>query len=192
MFRRRKAPSKSVNHQEGCPIVKADPGVEIPWSYDGDGLWRAECVCTTEYFREPTTDSRVRLDPFDPATARHLGQCEYVSETDAAVLKILLKVKPGLGEGLRLGRVRLLRRGLAGSALRRGERRVTTNPLPHRGFSAACAVVAAAHLTPAAARRRPRLSVDAAPTTGQSSPRCSSSMPSPLSDSSAVGDAARN
>jgi hypothetical protein len=27
------------------------------------------------------------------------GQCEYVSETDSAVLKVLLKVKPGLGEG---------------------------------------------------------------------------------------------
>ena len=36
---------------------------------------------------------------FDPKTARHLGQCEYVSETDPAVLKVLLKVKPGLGEG---------------------------------------------------------------------------------------------
>jgi hypothetical protein len=28
-----------------------------------------------------------------------LGQCEYVSETDPAVLKVLLKVKPGLREG---------------------------------------------------------------------------------------------
>jgi hypothetical protein len=28
-----------------------------------------------------------------------LPQCEYVSETDPAVLKVLLKVKPGLGEG---------------------------------------------------------------------------------------------
>jgi hypothetical protein len=28
-----------------------------------------------------------------------LGQCEYVSETDPAVLKVLLKVKPGMGEG---------------------------------------------------------------------------------------------
>jgi hypothetical protein len=28
-----------------------------------------------------------------------LPQCEYVSATDPAVLRILLKVKPGLGEG---------------------------------------------------------------------------------------------
>ena len=56
-------------------------------------------MCTAEYFREPITDDRVRLDPFDPATARHFGQCEYVSETDPAVIRLLLKVKPGLGEG---------------------------------------------------------------------------------------------
>jgi hypothetical protein len=49
-------------------------------------------VCTIEYFREPISDDRVRLDPYDPATARHFGQSEYVSETDPAVIKILLKV----------------------------------------------------------------------------------------------------
>jgi hypothetical protein len=49
-------------------------------------------VCTAEYFREPITDNRVRLDPSDPATARHFGQCEYVSETDPVVIKVLLKV----------------------------------------------------------------------------------------------------
>jgi hypothetical protein len=72
--------------------VKARPGVGIPWNYEGGGLWKAECVCTIEYVREPTTDDRVRLDPYDPATARHFGQCEYVGETDPAVIKILLKV----------------------------------------------------------------------------------------------------
>jgi hypothetical protein len=50
------------------------------------------CVCTIEYFREPITDNRVRLDPYNPATARHLGHCEYISETDPAVIKVLLKV----------------------------------------------------------------------------------------------------
>jgi hypothetical protein len=44
-------------------------------------------------------DRRVRLDSLDPKTSRHLGQCEFVSETDPAVLKVLLKVKPGLGGG---------------------------------------------------------------------------------------------
>ena len=99
MFRRKKGPSKPFIHQESCKIAEVDPGVEIPWSYDGDGIWTAKCVCTTEYFREPITDNRVRLDPYDPATARHFGQCEYASETDPTVLKFVLRVKAGLGEG---------------------------------------------------------------------------------------------
>jgi hypothetical protein len=28
-----------------------------------------------------------------------LGQCEYVTETDPVELQLLLKIKPGLGEG---------------------------------------------------------------------------------------------
>ena len=56
-------------------------------------------MCGVETYRELTADNRVRLSPYDPATAGHLGQCEHVSETDPAVLKVLLKVKPGIGEG---------------------------------------------------------------------------------------------
>ena len=89
---KKKGPTQAFIHADNCRIVKADPGVGIPWNYEGGGLWKAECVCTAEYFREPITDNRVRLDPFDPATARHFGQCEYVSETDPAVIKVLLKV----------------------------------------------------------------------------------------------------
>jgi hypothetical protein len=44
----------------------------------------------------PTTD-RVRVDPLDTKTSRHLGECEYVYETDPAALRVLLKVKPGMG-----------------------------------------------------------------------------------------------
>jgi hypothetical protein len=32
-------------------------------------------------------------------TSRHAGQCEFASESDPAVPKILLKVRPGLGPG---------------------------------------------------------------------------------------------
>jgi hypothetical protein len=39
----------------------------------------------------------VRLDPLDPATTRHLGECEYSGVTDPAVLKVLLKVAQGTG-----------------------------------------------------------------------------------------------
>jgi hypothetical protein len=56
-------------------------------------------VCSFESFTEPIVDDRVRLDPLDPTTSRHAGECEYISETDPSVLKVLLKVKPGLGEG---------------------------------------------------------------------------------------------
>ena len=35
---------------------------------------------------------RVRVDPLDARTSRHLGQCEFASETDAAMLRVLLKV----------------------------------------------------------------------------------------------------
>jgi hypothetical protein len=97
--RKRKPPSKLFIHEEGCPILKADPSTEVPWNYLGDGFWRAECVCTFETFTEPIVDDRMRLDPRDPATARHLGQCEYAAETDPAVLKFVLKVKDGAGGG---------------------------------------------------------------------------------------------
>jgi hypothetical protein len=53
---------------------------------------------TSEVWSAPLVDARTRLDPYDPATARHLPQCEYVSETNPAVLKILLTVKPGTGD----------------------------------------------------------------------------------------------
>jgi hypothetical protein len=93
VFRRKRTPpSKPFIHAEDCRILKADPDAEVQWNYEGDGFWRAECVCTFETFREPLVDDRLRLDPGDPATARHLGQCEYVSEIDPAVIKVLLKV----------------------------------------------------------------------------------------------------
>jgi hypothetical protein len=89
--RKRKPPSKPFTHDEGCRIVAVDPGVEIPWSYLGDGRWKAECVCGAEYFNESAVDDRVRLDPLDPKTSRHLPQCEF-SADDPGVIKILLKI----------------------------------------------------------------------------------------------------
>ena len=81
-LRKRKPPNKPFTHADDCPIVKADPDVEIPWSYLGEGFWRAECVCSFESYTEPLVDNRVRLNPYDPATSKHLGQCEYIGETD--------------------------------------------------------------------------------------------------------------
>jgi hypothetical protein len=40
---------------------------------------------------------RVRSDPLDAKTSRHAGQCEFASETDAPVLRVILKVKDSVG-----------------------------------------------------------------------------------------------
>jgi hypothetical protein len=91
-LKKKTGPTRPFTHTDDCKILKADPDVEIPWNEVEAGHWRAECVCTVEYYNEPFVDDRVRLDPLDPATFRHLGQCEFASETDAAMLRILLKV----------------------------------------------------------------------------------------------------
>jgi hypothetical protein len=64
------------------------------------------------------------MDLLDAKTSRHTGACEFASETDAAVLRAILKVKDGAGGGYWWGGMRLLRGRLAGCARRR-ERRVT-------------------------------------------------------------------
>ena len=44
-------------------------------------------------------DRRVRLDPYDPSTFRHAGQCEYRYTSDPALLRAILKVRDGAGAG---------------------------------------------------------------------------------------------
>ena len=83
----------------------------------------AQCVCGKEYHRDPVADRRVRLDPLDPKTSQHAGECEFATVTDPAVLRVLLKVQEGAGGGY-CGDVRWLRHRVAGSVLRR-ERQVT-------------------------------------------------------------------
>ncbi len=97
LFDRKRGPDKVFEHGPDCKTVAVDRDVQIPWSYMGNGRWEAVCTCGTETWYEPAADRRVRLDPRDPALARHPGQCEFASETDAAVLRILLKVKEGAG-----------------------------------------------------------------------------------------------
>jgi hypothetical protein len=41
--------------------------------------------------------ARVRLDPLDAKPSRHAPECEFVSETDAAVLRAISKVRDGAG-----------------------------------------------------------------------------------------------
>ena len=49
--------------------------------------------------REPPTDGRARLDPYDPSTFRHAGQCEHRDTSDPALLRVILKVRDGAGGG---------------------------------------------------------------------------------------------
>jgi hypothetical protein len=85
-------------HNFGCKILATDPGVEIAWSEIEPGLWEATCVCGKAYFRDPLA-APPRLDPFDPKTSRHAGQCEYRDTIDPELLRLVLSVKDGLEPG---------------------------------------------------------------------------------------------
>jgi hypothetical protein len=89
-------PIRTTHGRENCKIQATDPTVSIKWSELERGHWRAVCVCGIEDYREPVAD-RVRLDPLDAKTSRRAGQCEFASATDAAVLRVLLRVKDGMG-----------------------------------------------------------------------------------------------
>jgi hypothetical protein len=88
-----KGPSKPFQHADDCKILKADPDVEIPWNETRPGHFEATCQCGREFYDEPAADLRTRLDPLDPSTSLHAGECEFVSETDPTILRALLKVQ---------------------------------------------------------------------------------------------------
>ena len=88
---KKKGPTRPFVHAYDCKIVKADPTVSIPWNETRTGHWEGWCQCGVEYFDEPAAP-RVRLAPLDPKTANHLPQCEFVTVTDPAVFRVLLKV----------------------------------------------------------------------------------------------------
>jgi hypothetical protein len=87
----------SLTRPYDCRIVKADPGVEIPWSEVESGHWRAVCQCGVEDRYEEPADRRARLDPLDPSTFHHAGQCEHRDTTDPVLLGAILKVRDGAG-----------------------------------------------------------------------------------------------
>jgi len=95
LFGLRKAtapPQKAFVHRDDCKVLRADPGLEIPWNEVRAGYWEARCVCGVEGWHAPDVGRLRRNDPYDPATAHHFGQCEYVSETETAMLRVLLKI----------------------------------------------------------------------------------------------------
>jgi hypothetical protein len=87
----KRGPTRPFAHADNCPILKADPGVEIKWSEVETGHWQAICQCGSESIHEEPADRRVRLDPLDAKTARHMGECEFRFETEPSVLKLVLK-----------------------------------------------------------------------------------------------------
>jgi hypothetical protein len=113
-------------HADDCKILKADPGVEIQWSEIETGYWVAECVYGKEYYRDPVADRRVGSTRSirRPVTTR--GVRVRLRDRSIGVAS-LAEGQARDGRKLQLGRVRRLRHGLAGSALRR-EHRVTTDP----------------------------------------------------------------
>ena len=90
-------PERPFSHADDCKIFKADPIVQIPWNEEEPRYWVRTCVCAKEYHHEPYVEHRVRLDPFDPGTARHLPQCEYASTTDPGVLRLALRIADRAG-----------------------------------------------------------------------------------------------
>jgi hypothetical protein len=88
---RQAPPDGPFAHTDDCGIVRADPDARIEWSYVGDRRWERVCRCGREDWYAPAAP-RARLDPLDPKTANHLPQCEFITVTDPAVLRVLLKV----------------------------------------------------------------------------------------------------
>jgi hypothetical protein len=125
---KKKGPTRPFTHADNCKIMKADPTVQIQWSEVETGHWRAVCQCGSEDVRGEPADRGVRLDPSDPSTFRHAGQCEHRDTSDPALVRVILKVRDGAGGGYWWVECGTCEYGLAGSALRR-ERRVTPNPL---------------------------------------------------------------
>ena len=85
-------PDHPFAHASGCRIFEVDPAVELHWIEVEPRYFARICVCSTEYYSLPVVDTRVRLDPLDPKTSRHLGQCEYAAVTDPDVLRYILRV----------------------------------------------------------------------------------------------------
>jgi len=94
---KKKGPTREFTHAPDCPIVRADPSYVPPWQELETGVWSATCVCGREVEREASADHRVRLDPLDPATARHGAVCDHRDTTDPALLRAILRVTPGDG-----------------------------------------------------------------------------------------------
>ena len=85
----RPANDRETSTNDGNGWIIEPAGQDPDWSIDTGSETGLENTLKVE--------TRVRLDPLDPKTSQHAGECEFACETDPSVLRVLLKVKPGMG-----------------------------------------------------------------------------------------------
>ena len=85
---------RSLRAEKGRPPVSRSNG-----SWSNVGIGRRDAKCGIDRFYEQPADRRTRLDPLDPSTSRHAGQCEHRDTSDPALLRAILKVRDGAGGG---------------------------------------------------------------------------------------------
>jgi hypothetical protein len=85
-------PTGPFAHAHDCKLVRSDPDFEPEWQEIEEGHWRRTCQCYSEDRYEPYVDTRTRLNPLDPSTFRHAGECEQREATDQHILKAILRV----------------------------------------------------------------------------------------------------
>jgi hypothetical protein len=107
----KKGPTRPFAPADDCKILKADPGVQIPWSKVESGHWVGTCVCGEQHHYAPAP-KRTRLDPLDPGTSRHGGM--RVQGHDRSLRTSgPPSVQARTGRGLLVGGMRRLRFRLA-------------------------------------------------------------------------------
>lgn len=87
---KKKGPTRPFSHAQDCKIVKADPGVEIPWQEIETGHWVAECQCGMEHHHEAPAVPLLLADPvstFQPGEWRSKNLAVLVREMDVMPIK---------------------------------------------------------------------------------------------------------
>jgi hypothetical protein len=94
MFGSKKTPNlPAFIHAPDCKLVAREPDFQPLWNEVESGHHVAICQCGEEHYRQPTVDHRVRQDPYDPATSRHIPPCPHQDTVDPAVLRMILTVQ---------------------------------------------------------------------------------------------------
>jgi hypothetical protein len=121
-LKKKGGPIRQFSHATDCKILKADPGVEIPWNEVESGHWVAECRCGKEYYRDPVAARSARsarpLDVPPRAAVRAPGYDRFRSHQGHPPCEARPRGR------LLVGHLQHLRHLLAGAPLWRGEHRV--------------------------------------------------------------------